>query len=297
MTRKYPKDLNVPRAIVLQKRAERKASKMAARRKCPKPQRKADTRNRFDPKVQEFVINLPHQRKNSYEIKASDYLLRVMRQKNQDRVTVKINYTTNVYLDWYWYQVSSGKLPIYNNVYPNVKEITESVSALHHTEAHWPDLKDTVVFVIADGSTPRTGLLFCNYAKHVISIDPMMKTEWAEKTNLTCIQSTIEDYLNVESKVPIATKYAIIAVHPHVPLENYLFTLVARIPSEADVFILTIPCCIPQELSVEQCETLHIKPLAPIYDWGIHSPCRVVKTYSQIGQRCSDTRKLIQIMH
>lgn len=128
-------------------------------------------------------------------------------------------------------------------VFPNAKELTESFGAFmavkkYFRKTHLLDDGSIIVHIIADGSTPRTAVLFAFLTKwQVVSIDPNMREEWLEEPSpvdrLTCYRDTVEDIAE-----HLSTPNIIVAVHPHVPYivirDYYPITP-----------IVAIPCCVP----------------------------------------------------
>ena len=156
------------------------------------------------------------------------------------------------------------------DVYPNCKELTESAGAYHaYFEYIHADLKKRIesenlsvsVYAVADGHSPRTGLMFALRAPYrVYSIDPEMNTrylkhridtgdvysEWRGHTifntpincrikRLTCHKMRIENFIQDE-KPDIAI---IAAVHSHVSYEMIRRTIKAK----NMVYGILMPCC------------------------------------------------------
>ena len=103
-------------------------------------------------------------------------------------------------------------------VFPNAKEITESMAAYHAVRSHlWRTFKpgDSSVTLVAvgDGCTPRTAALFAmRTAWTCHSVDPRLRaTDWAVR-RLTCWPNKIEDVARV------AERAIIVAVHSHADL-------------------------------------------------------------------------------
>lgn len=133
-------------------------------------------------------------------------------------------------------------------VFPNAKEITESMGAFIAAKKHIKipfDNPSITLYVIADGCTPRTGALFA-FLTHwnIFSIDPNMHDKWTHPDHginrLTCLKSKIEDLPHSTLPHPDL----LILVHPHV---DYI-TIRSLYPTPP---IIVIPCCIqyPRDLT------------------------------------------------
>lgn len=167
------------------------------------------------------------------------------------------------YIDYFFSLTCAPELMLLK-VFPDAKEVTESLSAYRATQRKL-DVKseDKVIHVIADGSTPRTGALFAFLTKWTIfSIDPQMKDAWVTQSavdRLCCIRDCIE---NVYLDLPKPD--LLVLVHPHVTYE-----LIRSL--YPDTPMIVIPCCVqwPIEKSVKN-----------YTDHGIWSPKNEVLIYS-----------------
>lgn len=131
-------------------------------------------------------------------------------------------------------------------VFPNAKEITESMGAFHavrkviipETGLRYDD-PNTVVFVVGDGAKPRTGAMFAMRSRwNVVSIDPTMNFGRGVM-RLTVVRRKIENE-NFYSPSKIAL---IILVHSHAKIQDCLDAI--RYPTR---HVVSIPCCVPHDL-------------------------------------------------
>lgn len=179
------------------------------------------------------------------------------------------------YMNEFWYLDCKFDL-MERNIYPNPKEVTESMTAFHAARKHiihdFPVKDESIVAIaVGDGVTPRTGALFAFRTKwNCISIDPIMRedSEHWNVDRLTVIRSKIED-------VPIikADKVIVLAVHSHASLPATL----ARIEAE-HIAVIAIPCC-------KQLDIPGQKPDIEYRDWGCWSPENKVRIWRKVLNR------------
>jgi len=155
-------------------------------------------------------------------------------------------------------------------VFPNAKEITESMGAFY---AVWTYLADTFplddpyvnLYAVGDGCTPRTATLFAyRTAWQCYSIDPLLRPIRNNTFRLYCQPSSITDYKL--SGYP--DKAVIVCVHSHATMKDTLNIIQAR--SRA---MVAIPCCVPYNSPI---------PCISYEDAGIWSEKRTVKIWKQI---------------
>jgi len=117
----------------------------------------------------------------------------------------------------------------------------------------------TVILVVGDGTTPRTGaLLACTIKQsNVISVDPILKEKWTQSCEpfqrLEASKSTIEEWIKNQKKNHVGRwqsveQVFIVAVHSHAKPASFLSEAMNLFP-KADVHFITMPCCVPQDLS------------------------------------------------
>lgn len=133
------------------------------------------------------------------------------------------------------------------NLFPNAKEITESMAgfdAVRRIVIPNTNLKlgvggGVTVFVVGDGSVPRTGGMFAfRSAWDVVSIDPALRRIDYKISRLTCYDKKIEDIGFVGDGTAI-----IVLVHSHATISSCLENI--QYPLR---HLVTIPCCVPHSL-------------------------------------------------
>lgn len=154
-------------------------------------------------------------------------------------------------------------------VYPNVKEITESFAAFNAVRKVLKDdrLKDNsvIVYCVGDGRTPRTAACFAvRSAWTAVSIDPQLNDaiDWGRKIKrLWTVPLKVEE---MEFRPGFNQTRVVVAVHSHADLQH-----TEKFEPE---IVVSIPCCVPQ--------TYGGRPPDHEYtDWGILSPERTVKVW------------------
>lgn len=165
-------------------------------------------------------------------------------------------------------------------VFPNLKEVTESMGAfvaVHNyliNSGHVNRNDDKVdVFVVGDGSTPRTGALFACLTKwNVFSIDPRLRLkDYREIKRLTLYKDKVEDI-----KMFTPRKYVtalLVCVHSHAPISDCLNML--KYYSYNTLHLINIPCCYKSDID--------LKPNVSYTDYGIQSEKQMVEVYININ--------------
>ena len=127
-------------------------------------------------------------------------------------------------------------------VFPNAKEITESMAMYHAVKNHVPfNLRDEEInlVVVGDGKSPRTAALFAVMTKWTCySVDPKMDEKWLsckEIKRLHAIKSKVED-IHIEFE-----KVVIVLPHSHAPIMHVLKHIVGF----EERHIVAMPCCVP----------------------------------------------------
>lgn len=195
---------------------------------------------------------------------------------------LKIPSQIDVHLDWFFTALRINKLPMeIIALFPNVKEITESVAAMNLLRRR-VDLTAAgcLVLDVGAGSSPRTGGIIAHIHPNtwVHSIDPQMNAKWVLSSgckNLSANACMIEDWIdgNIDL-IKNASMIAITAVHSHAPLENYVPKL--RTITDCKLTVLTMQCCVPQILSDELQASTGVYLTFRKTDMGIHSPHRTM---------------------
>lgn len=219
-------------------------------------------------------------------------------EKNDyDVISLRIREINRSHIDWFWQQLRTNTLPMkfMLRVFPNVKEQSENVAAFRYVAALL-DLKQTTVIVVGDGATPRCGALFSCFARSVYSVDPMMRQEFiADKkmpSNLTCVASKVEDWISIgmpqvqssslssfSSSSSSSSACAIVAVHAHVPFQDYLSHMFTKIDYACPVVVLALECCVPLYLDPEDVWHHGLTSFHEHEDWGILSPERTIRIW------------------
>lgn len=158
--------------------------------------------------------------------------------------------------------------------FPNAKEITESMAAYNAARRYLTtrgfQLNDPKVrcFVIGDGHSPRTGILFALRTKWtIISVDPSLRMKSFDIDRLYQIKSKIED---ADLRSFNGEKSLIVQVHSHAKAK----TILDKIKTPIRAFI-DIPCCVPESSPNDN-------PRWEYIDHGIHSPKNKVKIWERI---------------
>lgn len=155
-------------------------------------------------------------------------------------------------------------------VYPNAKEMTESMAAYHVAirKLREFDLSDSTVhmYAVGDGRTPRTATLFAfRTGWNCVSIDPDLNMDhvqrWSKIKRLTLLKNKIEDLPELYSR-----KAFVACVHSHAKLNE-----VCRKITADHRIVVAIPCCVPQRRERE--------PDLQYEDRAIWSPCNTVKVW------------------
>ena len=223
-------------------------------------------------------------------------------------VETVVKHTLDDHLDWFWHRpqlVAMGR-----DMFPNVKEITESVSAfraaVRYVEEHMggeaapcytPGAMEVVC--VADGGSPRTASLFATYLpQQVHSVDPAMHARYIaaggvpaellsqyKKGGVTAYACTIEEWVRRLPPPAAAVQCVlVVAVHSHALLEDYIPQVRMHF-RECRVLLLATPCCVEQRLCpppgspTSKGLDLSLQPAREFSDMGIHSHDRTVRIW------------------
>lgn len=165
-------------------------------------------------------------------------------------------------------------------LFPNVKEIQESFGTFNQVTDYVmqvdPNIKldnpNINVYVIGDGSTPRTAATFNFLSKwKTFSIDPLvrMDTDWSVIRNLTVLKGTGEEM--IEDIVEQKDYIFLVFPHSHIPELNSIYKYFIN----QKVWIINLPCCKPN-----QGNSLPIKQFTGIVDTYINSPKNIFNIYN-----------------
>lgn len=162
-------------------------------------------------------------------------------------------------------------------VFPNGKEITESMGAFQAVRRHVPfrlSDPDVVCFCVGDGSTPRTGALMAfRSAWTIVSIDPALKGDWSHIKRLDAVKAKVEDTSHVGRKI------VIVAVHAHCTLDAML-AAIRPLEEDHEVVgerhLVAMPCCVKQMVANGR------GPDVEYEDESVWSPMNVVRVWRNI---------------
>lgn len=150
-------------------------------------------------------------------------------------------------------------------VFPNGKEITESMGAFHAVRRFSPwrfDDPSVTLAAIGDGVTPRTAALFAFRSKwDCISIDPAMRMQGYQTERLQVVAGKAEDY-NIA-----CDKLVVVAVHSHAPLHQFVRNCAES--GVKEMLVVAIPCCTKNYLEMRGQKLM---PRVSYLDHGIWSP-------------------------
>lgn len=193
------------------------------------------------------------------------------------KIVMNVNLFKDEYLDWFWHQLRSEwkeHCGILLQLFPNVKEQTESISMLHFAEKYQA-LNQCLVFVIGDGTTPRTGsLLALRYPQSTVySIDPLMKSDVYNILNLHSVTSTIEDFISkkdIQDLLSTNKKLCLLFPHSHA---NIYQTLSRLNKYKLEICVVSMPCCDKnaQTLTTLQEDELGFDTVEHCNDFNVHS--------------------------
>lgn len=164
-----------------------------------------------------------------------------------------------------------------SKIFPNVKELTESMAAVYAVFTHLNDDVDPAdpnvsLVSVGDGSTPRTASLFAFMTKWTcVSVDPKLKQgPWLAQgqpiRRLSLHTARIQDFQMVFDRPLVIT-----AVHSHAPIPATLQSLCSLTARH----LVTIPCC--TDLSVPDRE-----PDVEYSDPHCWSSQRTVRVYRNV---------------
>jgi hypothetical protein len=161
--------------------------------------------------------------------------------------------------------------PLLLDMFPNVKEITESMAAFNAVRRYLGAENfgndSIILFDIGCGHAPRTAALFAHMTCwNCHAIDPVLrqKERYTRTRRLTLHSCKIEDFDGAVSNSTIV----ITAVHAHIDLN-----IVVKKFEAPNIIIVAIPCCNP--LEIKGCS-----PIKQYEDLGCLSIERRVKIFN-----------------
>jgi hypothetical protein len=187
------------------------------------------------------------------------------------RATCRVKSFNLKHLEWFLRQCNrrpAFRALLEANVYPDAKEITESVAMFRAVSQLFAGKNEqSLVLVVGDGSSCRTAALFAALwptCCRVVSIDPQMRDEYVNlgagplaplATKLECHRCTVEHWL-ATSFPKLAeqwtwTRVFVVAVHSHARVQNYLPALrnQTRALALQDFVFAAMPCCVSQHVA------------------------------------------------
>ena len=176
--------------------------------------------------------------------------------------------STNAHLHRFW-KMECAPLLMERKLFPNIKEVTESVAAFVAIQQHigvGRGLDNVDVIVVGDGHTPRTAALIACLTKwNCHSIDPVMREkEWGIK-RLATYRSKMEDHVFVGTSEETAI---IVMVHSHAPVKSAW----DNVRGYGQKHLVNIPCCFKADMD--------FPPRMVYNDDGIHSPHNEISIWS-----------------
>ena len=157
-------------------------------------------------------------------------------------------------------------------LFPNAKEITESLAAYRAVKRALGDVRDLgdparTAVVVGDGCTPRTAAVLAFRTRwRLYSVDPQLRTDerWGQVERLTVVPLRIEDW-----SLTLDGPAVVVAVHSHASLGEAVLRV--RAPELA---VVAIPCCVAQETGS--------LPDLEYEDWGVWSEKRTVQVWRRV---------------
>ncbi len=277
-----PKELNLPKDVVLNRRNQRKMDK------------KTHQLNKLK-RLEEIILPklIIAQNKDSItfkfdvieniEEKSVCTNLIVKKSKTKTNVELKVNIPHLNHLDWFWYKLKTKQFPIglMFDLFPDLKEVSESVSALRNVQSYIK-IKEipTTILVIGDGIKPRTASLFA-FSSHVQSyiaaIDPLMRMQTKNlPNNLFLYSMKIEDWIyeNIDIIQSETECLIVVGVHSHARFDDYMPLLFTHAKAKK-IFIFTMKCCgVQQSFTEKQIIDYNLIQMKSNFDWGVFSPTR-----------------------
>ena len=195
----------------------------------------------------------------------------VTEHETQQGITIRVAWS-NKYMDEF-IKLNCAPDLLALKLFPNVKEITETMSAwnairgyLKHTEKGMSFLgsKSILGIDVACGHMPRTAAYMAHMSRwQVHAVDPLLrvKTSLDRIARLKVHKKKIQDISFQHDNLVVVT-----AVHPHVSIEDILEAIKAP-----RIVLVTMECC--QKLSYK------IPPVREFDDFHCLSPKRTVRIW------------------
>ncbi len=285
MTRRRPKELNLSKELVLQRRQEKKLNhiKFQLRKQKRIGERMEE---RLQQNKTSMTLRFSVNEKENFERKSKSNQINVQYNKKKSKIYIEttINIPLLNHLDWFWYKLKTEQFPfdLMKELFPNFKEVSESVSAIR-TLLKITNLKKNpqTILSIGDGIKPRTGSLFAlcsDPQSYIASIDPILRPmEKNTLSNLFLYPLKIEDWLNQNEDIIKAecNQLIVSCVHSHAKFNNYMPKLFSLIKPNTKVIIYAMKCCgVQQSFTKEELQLYQLEEHVNELDWNCFSPCR-----------------------
>jgi hypothetical protein len=148
-----------------------------------------------------------------------------------------------------FFKLSCASDLIEKKLFPNAKEITESMAAYRAVKDYVYQKNDfrfddpsIALVAVGDGHTPRTAALFAfRTAWKCYSVDPVLRIKDYGIDRLEVINKKIEDIQPI-----IGNKIVVVAVHSHADMREVEKKVISI--EDRNRSFIAIPCCFKQEL-------------------------------------------------
>lgn len=218
----------------------------------------------------------------------SNILLKV--QEGDKSYSIELRKPTTTYFNQFLNLKCAPDL-ILDELYPNAKEITESMAAYSAVKKLFPSelynfgKEDITLISVGDGRSPRTAGLFAYRSNwKCISIDPALsrgiKERWKSIKRLGILPVKVEE-VNFKALIKPSSRVIVVAVHSHADLDYTVRSVEAAGGYVEGV--VAIPCCFSQDIKpLVETPTYTVRDFNMIdeyEDLGIWSDKRTIKIW------------------
>ncbi|MCP4336501.1 MAG: hypothetical protein GY679_01460 [Mycoplasma sp.] len=197
----------------------------------------------------------------------------------------------NRYINSFLKKYKSASDLLYFGLFPNGKEITESLATLRAAKEYCVNdinQENTLFISIGDGCTPRTALTTAYYTKwDTISIDPNLRleelTERFEERNVERCElhkNKVEDVGDVIDKEYDNVIVAMVHSHAKMKAVNEFLQRQTKINRKQNVFLIYMPCCF-----YEIVDQNNYDEIARYKDDDILSPKNNIEVHKWLGAK------------
>lgn len=244
-----------------------------------------------------LIFSIPKNVKypNAFDIEKEFDELLITETKNAYKIYIKTNTFSTLILDFVFrlnlrrYSFKSPSLDYFSPELDIIhhrkssKEITEAGAAVYWCQKALQRLKmdyiiddpNTICYVIADGTKPRTGVMLLYSTKwDIIVTDPVMEKQWLGNKydeRLTCFNELSQD-LHLKGPSRGTEMVIVIGVHSHADYSEFHKRLVDFY--DVPLLMVSIPCCKGFVHTIDELE-----PLITVEEHGIFSPKNKVLVY------------------